>query len=82
MYLILTKVISLDAAAALICNEGCRTVLVQSRARANVPTDRAITKNWSISFLLNTFVGSHTNVSKSSDLRVSSSPRQKTTKQQ
>ena len=35
----LTRVISLDAAAALICRLGWRTVLVQSRARAKVPTD-------------------------------------------
>lgn len=30
---------SLDAAAALMCRLGWRTVLVQSKARANVPTD-------------------------------------------
>lgn len=30
---------SLEAAAALMCRLGCRTELLQSRARANVPTD-------------------------------------------
>lgn len=30
---------SLDAAAALMCKLGCRTVLVQSRDRAKVPMD-------------------------------------------
>lgn len=30
---------SLDAAAALMCKLGCLTELLQSRARANVPTD-------------------------------------------
>lgn len=30
---------SLEAAAALMCKLGCLTVLVQSRALANVPTD-------------------------------------------
>lgn len=29
---------SREAAAALICKLGCRTELLQSRARANVPT--------------------------------------------
>ena len=42
------RVMSLEAAAALIWRLGWRTVLVQSRARANVPTERAITRNWSI----------------------------------
>lgn len=41
----LTKVTSLDAAAALICKLGCFTELEQSKARANVPTDRDMTKN-------------------------------------
>lgn len=35
----LTKVISLEAAAALMCRLGCRTELLQSKALANVPTD-------------------------------------------
>ena len=35
----LTIVMSLEAAAALICKLGCRTVLVQSKALAKVPTD-------------------------------------------
>lgn len=30
---------SLEAAAALMCKLGCLTELLQSRARANVPTD-------------------------------------------
>lgn len=34
-----TSVMSLEAAAALMCRLGCRTELLQSRARANVPTD-------------------------------------------
>lgn len=38
-YILLTRVISLDAAAALMCKLGCLTVLVQSNALANVPTD-------------------------------------------
>lgn len=36
---LLTKVMSLEAAAALMCREGCLTELEQSSARANVPTD-------------------------------------------
>jgi len=36
---IITNVISRDAAAALMCKLGWRTVLVQSSARANVPID-------------------------------------------
>lgn len=35
----LTSVISLEAAAALICRLGCFTELEQSNARAKVPTD-------------------------------------------
>ena len=35
----LTSVTSRDAAAALVCRLGCFTELLQSRARANVPTD-------------------------------------------
>lgn len=35
----LTRVMSLEAAAALMCRLGCRTELLQSRARAKVPTD-------------------------------------------
>lgn len=38
-YILLTRVISLDAAAALMCKLGCLTVLVQSNALAKVPTD-------------------------------------------
>jgi len=34
-----TRVMSLEAAAALMCRLGCLTVLVQSKARENVPTD-------------------------------------------
>lgn len=36
---ILTRVISLEAAAALMWRLGCLTVLVQSKALAKVPTD-------------------------------------------
>lgn len=35
----LTRVMSREAAAALMCRLGCRTELLQSRARANVPTE-------------------------------------------
>lgn len=35
----LTKVMSLEAAAALMWRLGCRTELLQSKARANVPTE-------------------------------------------
>lgn len=35
----LTKVMSLEAAAALMWRLGCRTELLQSNARANVPTE-------------------------------------------
>lgn len=35
----LTRVMSREAAAALICRLGCRTELLQSRARAKVPTE-------------------------------------------
>lgn len=35
----LTKVMSREAAAALMCRLGCRTELLQSRARAKVPTE-------------------------------------------
>ena len=38
-------VMSREVAAADMCSEGCRTVEVQSNARANVPTERAITMN-------------------------------------
>ena len=44
---------SRDAAAALMCRLGCFTDDEQSRARANVPTDRAMTKNFSISESVN-----------------------------
>ena len=75
----LTSVTSLDAAAALMCRLGCRTVDVQSRARANVPTDRAITMNWSMDrsdkWLA---VGLQTNSSRSSSFRVSTSPARQT----
>lgn len=39
---------SLDAAAADMCREGCFTEEEQSRARAKVPTDLETTRNWSI----------------------------------
>lgn len=42
------NVMSRLAAAADMCREGCLTLELQSRARANVPTDRATTRNWSI----------------------------------
>lgn len=35
----LTRVMSREAAAALMCRLGCRTELLQSRARAKVPTE-------------------------------------------
>lgn len=35
----LTKVMSREAAAALMCRLGCRTELLQSRALAKVPTE-------------------------------------------
>lgn len=41
----LTKVISLEAAAALMWRLGCRTELLQSKALANVPTDLRGTGN-------------------------------------
>lgn len=34
----LTRVMSLEAAAALMCKLGCLTELLQSKALANVPT--------------------------------------------
>lgn len=40
---------SRDAAAALMCKLGCFTEDEQSSARAKVPTERAMTKNFSIS---------------------------------
>lgn len=40
-----TNVISRLAAAADICKDGCLTELLQSNARANVPTDLDTTKN-------------------------------------
>ena len=39
---------SLEAAAADMWSEGCFTLLLQSRARANVPTEREMMMNWSI----------------------------------
>lgn len=42
---ILTSVISRLAAAADICRDGCLTLLLQSNARANVPTLLDTTKN-------------------------------------
>lgn len=39
----LTRVISREAAAALMCKLGCFTELEQSSALANVPTDLKIT---------------------------------------
>lgn len=41
----LTSVTSLEAAAALMCKDGCFTEDEQSRARAKVPTEREITRN-------------------------------------
>lgn len=65
--------ISRDAAAADMCNEGCFTELVQSKARANVPNDRETTKNWSICRSVKRFhcgLHVHTNVSRSESLSI------------
>lgn len=43
--IVLTSVMSLLAAAADMCKEGCFIELEQSKARANVPTDLDTTKN-------------------------------------
>lgn len=45
MIMIFTRVMSLDAAAADMCNEGCLTEDEQSKALANVPTDLLTTRN-------------------------------------
>lgn len=60
---ILTSVISLDAAAADMCNDGCLTLELQSNALANVPTDLDTTRNWSICRSVKPWYGVHTNVS-------------------
>jgi hypothetical protein len=70
---LLTNVMSRDAAAALMWRLGCFTELEQSRARANVPTDLEITRNWSICLSVRWCDGVHTNVSKSSRFRLSAS---------
>lgn len=71
---LLTKVISRLAAAADMCNDGCFTELEQSNARANVPTDRETTRNWSILRSDNKWSGRQIIVSMSSHLRSSTSP--------
>jgi len=68
---LLTNVISRDAAAALMWRLGCLTELEQSRARANVPTDLDITRNWSICLSVRWCDGVQTKVSKSSRFRLS-----------
>lgn len=45
MTMIFTRVMSLDAAAADMCNDGCLTEDEQSKALANVPTDLLTTRN-------------------------------------
>lgn len=65
---------SLDAAAALICSDGCLTDEEQSKALAKVPTDRDITKNWSIWRSVKPWYGVQTRLSNSSILRPSLSP--------
>lgn len=62
------------AAAADMCRLGCLTLEEQSSARANVPTERATTRNWSICRSDSPCAGVHTSVSSSELLRVSSSP--------
>lgn len=57
-----------------MCRDGCFTELVQSSARANVPTDRDTTRNWSIFLSVSVCVGFHTSVSMSSRLRSYFSP--------
>jgi len=68
---VLTNVISRDAAAALMWRLGCLTELEQSKARANVPTDLDITRNWSICLSVRWCDGVQTKVSKSSRFRLS-----------
>ncbi len=75
-----TRVMSLEAAAALMCKLGCLTEEEQSKARAKVPTDRATTKNWSISRSHSPCSGVHIKTSNSSMLRPSDAPVQKTNK--
>lgn len=70
----LTNVTSLEAAAALMCSDGCLTEDEQSRARAKVPTDRDITRNWSICRSVRPCDGVHIKLSNSSILRPSLSP--------
>lgn len=65
---------SLEAAAALICKLGCLTDEEQSRARAKVPTDRATTRNWSISRSESPCSGVHDKTSSSSIFRPSDAP--------
>ena len=69
----LPNVISRDAAAALMWRLGCFTELEQSKARANVPTDLDITRNWSICLSVRWCDGVQTKVSKSSRFRLSGS---------
>ena len=45
----LNRVTSREAAAALMCSEGCLTEEEQSRARAKVPTERETIRNLSTS---------------------------------
>lgn len=70
----LTRVISRLAAAADMCRDGCLTELLQSRARANVPTDLETTRNWSIFLSFKLWCGVHMSVSSSSMILSSVSP--------
>ena len=76
---LLTNVISRDAAAALMWRLGCLTELEQSKARANVPTDLDITRNWSICLSVRWCDGVQTKVSKSSRFRLSASSEMQNT---
>lgn len=69
----LTSVMSLEAAAADMCREGCLTEEEQSRARAKVPTERLTTRNWSICRSVSACRGVQVRVSRSCSLRVSAS---------
>ena len=64
---------SLEAAAADMCKDGCLTEDEQSKALANVPTDLLTTRNWSIWRSVSECRGVQTNVSKSCNLRGSDS---------
>ncbi|KAI8424868.1 hypothetical protein MSG28_006789 [Choristoneura fumiferana] len=59
---------SREAAAADMCRLGCLTLEEQSSARANVPTERATTRNWSVCRSVRPCAGVHTSVSSSASL--------------